>query len=45
MLFVVNSVFNKDIKESTTKEEILKMMPEIKVYKICKMQENMVLLT
>lgn len=29
MLFVVNSVFNKDIKESTTKEEILKMMPEI----------------
>ena len=29
MIFVVNSVFNKDIKESTTKEEILKMMPEI----------------
>lgn len=29
MLFVVNSVFNKDIKESTTKEEILKMMPDI----------------
>ena len=29
MLFVVNSVFNKNIKESTTKEEILKMMPDI----------------
>lgn len=29
MLFVVNSVFNKDIKKSTTKEEILKMMPDI----------------
>lgn len=29
MLFVVNSVFNQDIKESTTKENILKMMPEI----------------
>ena len=29
MLFVVNSVFNKDIKENTTKEEILKMMPDI----------------
>lgn len=29
MLFVVNSVFDKDIKESTTKENILKMMPEI----------------
>lgn len=29
MLFVVNSIFNKSIKESTTKENILKMMPEI----------------
>lgn len=29
MLFIVNSVFNKDIKESTTKEDILKMMPDI----------------
>lgn len=29
MLFVVNSVFDNDIKESTTKENILKMMPEI----------------
>ena len=29
MLFVINSVFDKDIKESTTKEEILKMMPDI----------------
>ena len=29
MLFVVNSVFGQDIKESTTKENILKMMPEI----------------
>lgn len=29
MLFVVNSVFNKNVKESTTKEEILKMMPDI----------------
>lgn len=29
MLFVVNSVFKKEIKESTTKENILKMMPEI----------------
>lgn len=29
MLFVVNSVFKKGIKESTTKENILKMMPEI----------------
>ena len=29
MLFVVNSVFDKDIKESTTKENILKMMPKI----------------
>lgn len=29
MLFVVNSVFNQGIKESTTKEEILKMMPDI----------------
>ena len=29
MLFVINSVFDKDIKESTTKEELLKMMPDI----------------
>ena len=29
MLFVVNSVFGQDIKESTTKENILKMMPKI----------------
>ena len=29
MLFVVNNVFHKKIKESTTKENILKMMPEI----------------
>lgn len=29
MLFVLNSVFNKEVKESTTKENILKMMPEI----------------
>ncbi len=29
MLFIVNNVFNQDIKESTTKENILKMMPEI----------------
>lgn len=29
MLFVVNSVFKKEIKESTTKENILKMIPEI----------------
>ena len=29
MLFVVNSVFNKNIKESTTKENILKMIPDI----------------
>ena len=29
MLFVVNSVFNNNIKESTTKEDILKMMPNI----------------
>lgn len=29
MLFVVNSVFHQHIKESTTKENILKMMPEI----------------
>ncbi len=29
MLFVVNSVFNQNIKESTTKEDILKMMPDI----------------
>lgn len=29
MLFVVNSVFKKGIKESTTKENILKMIPEI----------------
>ena len=29
MLFVVNSVFENNIKESTTKEDILKMMPNI----------------
>lgn len=29
MLFVVNTVFENEIKESTTKENILKMMPEI----------------
>lgn len=29
MLFIVNSVFDTDIKESTTKEDILKMMPKI----------------
>ena len=29
MLFVTNSVFNQYIKESTSKENILKMMPEI----------------
>lgn len=29
MIFVVNNVFEKGIKESTTKENILKMMPEI----------------
>lgn len=29
MLFVVNDVFEQDVKESTTKENILKMMPEI----------------
>lgn len=29
MLFVVNNIFEKGIKESTTKENILKMMPEI----------------
>lgn len=29
MLFVVNNVFNQGVKESTTKEKILKMMPEI----------------
>lgn len=29
MLFVVNNVFKKGIKESTTKENILKIMPEI----------------
>ena len=29
MLFVVNSVFNQGIKESTTKENILKLMPAI----------------
>ena len=29
MLFVVNSVFEQGIKESTTKENILKLMPEI----------------
>ena len=29
MLFVVNNVFQKGIKESTTKENILKLMPEI----------------
>ena len=29
MLFIVNTVFEKEIKESTTKENILKMIPEI----------------
>ena len=29
MLFVVNTVLKKEIKESTTKENILKMMPEV----------------
>lgn len=29
MLFVINSVFNQGIKESTTKENILKLMPGI----------------
>ena len=29
MLFIVNSVFENNIKESTTKEDILKMMPNI----------------
>ncbi len=29
MLFVVNSVFDNNIKENTTKEDILKMMPNI----------------
>ena len=29
MLFVVNSIFNQDIKENTTKENILKMIPSI----------------
>lgn len=29
MLFVVNSVFNQGIKESTTKENILKLIPDI----------------
>lgn len=29
MLFVVNSVFGENIKESTTKENILKMIPDI----------------
>ena len=29
MLFVTNSVFNQDIKESITKEKILKLMPDI----------------
>lgn len=29
MLFVVNTVLGNQIKESTTKENILKMMPEI----------------
>lgn len=29
MLFVVNEIFDKNIKESTTKENILKMIPEI----------------
>lgn len=29
MLFVVNSVFNQEIKESTTKENILRLMPDI----------------
>ena len=29
MLFVVNSVFDQGIKENTTKENILKLMPNI----------------
>ena len=29
MLFVVNNIFNQDIKENTTKENILKMIPSI----------------
>ena len=29
MLFIVNTVLNNKIKESTTKENILKMIPEI----------------
>lgn len=29
MLFVVNSVFNENVKENTTKENILKLMPSI----------------
>lgn len=29
MLFVVNDIFKKGIKENTTKEDILKMMPQI----------------
>lgn len=29
MLFVVNSVFNENVRENTTKEDILKMMPDI----------------
>ena len=29
MLFVVNSVFDENVKENTTKEDILKMMPDI----------------
>ena len=29
MLFVVNDIFDNEIKESTTKENILKMMPKV----------------
>ena len=29
MLFVVNDIFNRNVKVNTTKENILKMMPEI----------------
>lgn len=29
MLFIVNSVFNQGVRESTTKENILKLMPDI----------------
>lgn len=29
MLFVVNSIFNQGVKESTTKENILKLIPDI----------------